>query len=84
MSPPSLDLNELTNQTTDFHFESLETQLKFYNQNKIELKPGDFLLTRHSNLNAAHVVFHLVCNQGSLNRCECKMHFMNLYIHYHL
>ncbi|XP_021946014.1 protein C12orf4 isoform X2 [Folsomia candida] len=64
------DLNELTNQTTDFHFESLETQLKFYNQNKIELKPGDFLLTRHSNLNAAHVVFHLVCNQGSLNRLD--------------
>ncbi|CAL8080827.1 unnamed protein product [Orchesella dallaii] len=62
------ELYELTQQTTEFHFDRLESQLQ--DGRPAELKPGDFLVTRHSNLNSAHVVFHLVCNQQSLNRLD--------------
>lgn len=65
---------ELTQQTTEFHFEKLESQLQ--EARPAELKPGDFLVTRHSNLNSAHVVFHLVCNQQSLNRRKLKIEYI--------
>ena len=61
------DLLELTQQTTEFHFDSLETQIE--NCPKV-LKPGDFVITRHSNLNGAHVIFHLVADLESLNKSE--------------
>ena len=62
-----IDLAELCQQTTEFHFDSLETQLDYRPNN---LKPGDFVITRHSNLNSAHVIFHLVVDQESLNKTE--------------
>jgi len=74
------ELNDLTHQTTDFHFDTLESQIEFHSNQKVELKPGDFLVTRHSNLNSAHVVFHLVCNQPSLNRCKSKLYAFSAFM----
>ena len=61
------DLLELTQQTTEFHFDNLETQIENCPRN---LKPGDFVITKHSNLNGAHVIFHLVADLESLNKSE--------------
>lgn len=76
-----LELYELTQQTTEFHFDKLEGQLQ--EGRPAELKPGDFLVTRHSNLNSAHVVFHLVCNQQSLNRRKLKREYFTYWVSAH-
>ncbi|XP_072034922.1 LOW QUALITY PROTEIN: FERRY endosomal RAB5 effector complex subunit 3-like [Amphiura filiformis] len=100
------DFASVCQQSTDFHFPDLETQLRVIQQHalqanakrrakKIEktsndgesssgssgsergskysddgelssnLKPGDFYITRHSNLSEVHVLFHLVSNDSA-------------------
>eukprot|EP00045_Choanoeca_perplexa_P007765 m.71321 g.71321 ORF g.71321 m.71321 type:complete len:587 (+) comp14209_c0_seq1:350-2110(+) len=64
-------------QTTDLHFPELPEQLEQLQadlglaDDADNLKPGDFYITRHSNLTDVHVVFHLVvdekANSSSLN-----------------
>lgn len=63
-------------QSTDFHFANIEEQLNNirlkvskFNKGKNEivtspLKPGDFYITKHSNLSQNHVVFHLVTDES--------------------
>ncbi|KAK9764129.1 hypothetical protein K7432_008638 [Basidiobolus ranarum] len=49
-------------QTTEFHFDDVETQMKTIQQDFEEPnspQPGDFFITRHSNLPMIHLVFHL-------------------------
>jgi hypothetical protein len=53
------------NLSTEFHFhqidkqlESIQNDLKFAGETR--LKPGDFFITKHTNLSQAHVIFHLV------------------------
>ncbi|XP_015791258.1 protein C12orf4 homolog [Tetranychus urticae] len=70
------EFSEKCLQSTDFHFPDIEEQLstirlkasKFdANKKSIELsplKPGDFYITRHSNLSQVHVVFHLVIDES--------------------
>jgi len=64
------DLIQLCQQSTEFHFENVETQLETRSMDFRPAKPGDFFITRHSNLNGVHVIFHLVANQQSLKRSE--------------
>eukprot|EP00056_Hartaetosiga_gracilis_P005342 m.83836 g.83836 ORF g.83836 m.83836 type:complete len:587 (-) comp12135_c0_seq3:525-2285(-) len=62
----------LCERSTELHFEELPEQIRTlqvdlqqtnsgYN-NTTALKPGDFYITRHSNLSSAQVVFHLVAD----------------------
>ena len=63
-------------QSTDFHFPSLEQQLENIrselqtrsdnssNSSSTSLKVGDFYTTKHSNLSEVHVVFHLVTDES--------------------
>lgn len=53
------------NLSTEFHFNQIDKQLEDI-QNDLKsvgetrLKPGDFFITKHSNLSQAHIIFHLV------------------------
>jgi len=49
---------EASGATTDFHFDSIHVQLQ--KLKGVHLRTGDFFVTKHSNLSAIHVVFHLV------------------------
>lgn len=52
--------------TIDFHFGPVESQIINISKllpkidGKIQLKPGDYFITKHQNLSNIHVVFHLV------------------------
>ncbi|KAJ3058144.1 hypothetical protein HK102_010661, partial [Quaeritorhiza haematococci] len=67
-------LIERCNQSTEFHFDDIETQLKQIEADLPKapngepiLKEGDFFVTKHSNLPMIHLVFHLVIEDDSLN-----------------
>ena len=47
--------------TPELHFDSLSDQITSTLENNSDLKIGDFIITRHSNLYPFHIVFHLVC-----------------------
>lgn len=62
------------NLSTEFHFEQIDDQLKRIqehlkqlndNQDSALLKPGDFFITKHSNLAQSHVIFHLITDEIS-------------------
>ncbi|CAB4381364.1 hypothetical protein RhiirA5_493614 [Rhizophagus irregularis] len=65
---------ERCNETTEFHFDKVETQLEAiendYPIDSSSLKEGDFFITRHSNLPLVHVVFHLVIDFESIQKSE--------------
>ncbi|RWS30661.1 hypothetical protein B4U80_05075 [Leptotrombidium deliense] len=72
------DFARACSQATDFHFSSLEEQhrnireilncrsrsVKGLDASQSVLKPGDFYVTKHSNLSQVHIVFHLVCDDS--------------------
>jgi hypothetical protein len=58
------------NLSTEFHFNQIDVQLeKIQNDLKASgetrLKPGDFFITKHSNLSQCHLIFHLVYDDSS-------------------
>ncbi|KAI9011231.1 hypothetical protein BC832DRAFT_590474 [Gaertneriomyces semiglobifer] len=65
-------LFERCRRSTEFHFESIATQIGHIKlelsanaTGKLDLEEGDFFITRHSNLPLLHVIFHLVVNDVS-------------------
>lgn len=57
------------NLSTEFHFcqideqiEDIQNDLKLTGETR--LKPGDFFITKHSNLSQAHIIFHLVYDES--------------------
>lgn len=59
--------------STEFHFSSIGQQIEDI-QNELKavkeragckLKPGDFFITRHSNLSQTHIIFHLISDEAS-------------------
>jgi len=57
---------ELCARTTELHFDEFDTQLEQIREDVVptqSLTVGDFVITKHSNLAGAHVVFHLVDSQ---------------------
>lgn len=67
---------ELCEQSTDFHFPSLDEQLsqvrrelelRFESGQSATLRVGDFYTTKHSNLSEIHAVFHLVSDESILS-----------------
>lgn len=79
LTPPSsslLSVNEKivrnANLSTEFHFDQIDDQLekiqdhlKQVNENNetAKLKPGDFFITKHSNLAQSHILFHLISDE---------------------
>lgn len=66
-----LEFAKICQSSTDFHFDDIEKQLEkvrweFQKLSKsdgnVYVGPGDFYLTKHSNLSEVHVVYHLVCD----------------------
>lgn len=58
------------NLSTEFHFHQIDDQLEQIQQDlkstgETRLKPGDFFITRHSNLSQCHLIFHLVYDDSS-------------------
>lgn len=56
--------------STEFHFQQIQKQIddvqtELNGTNETKLKPGDFFVTRHSNLSQAHVIFHLISDEAS-------------------
>lgn len=64
--------------STEFHFEQVDDQIeniqkdvKFLQETSEDgsfstrLKPGDFFITKHSNLSQVHLIFHLVYDDSS-------------------
>lgn len=59
--------------STEFHFEQIHKQIdnvqneltKLNDRSAAKLKPGDFFITRHSNLSQTHVIFHLISDEAS-------------------
>lgn len=80
------------NLSTEFHFDAIDVQLerinddlKFLNQassnSSIRLKPGDFFVTKHSNLSQAHLIFHLVYDDSTAemnSRHSCILGLRNI------
>lgn len=67
---------ELCEQSTDFHFPSVEEQLDLVKREleqraesgqSATLRVGDFYTTKHSNLSEIHCVFHLVSDESVLS-----------------
>jgi hypothetical protein len=68
---------EICEQSTDFHFPTLEDQLEEIRHNFKSksgsdtptacLQTGNFYITKHSNLSQVHVVFHLVSDESVLS-----------------
>lgn len=67
------DLIKNASMSTEFHFDSIVQQIEDI-QNEMKnvneraggkLKPGDFFITRHSNLSQTHVIFHLISDEAS-------------------
>ncbi|CAG9822983.1 unnamed protein product [Phaedon cochleariae] len=79
------DFQDICQKSTEFHFPHIEDQLtkisdiaqkflkkeqKNLNRSHSELlQPGDFYITRHSNLSQVHVIFHMV-SDDSLRGCD--------------
>jgi hypothetical protein len=59
-----LALFERCQQSTEFHFTDIETQLTTIEHDFIHsengLQEGSFFITKHSNLPSTQVVFHLI------------------------
>lgn len=62
------------NLSTEFHFEQIDDQLESIQEDlkslsdgagSTRLKPGDFFVTKHSNLSQAHLIFHLVYDDST-------------------
>jgi hypothetical protein len=65
------------NLSADFHFDQIDYQIEQI-QNELEqqandgsaeqkvvkLKPGDFFVTKHSNLSQSHIIFHLISDEN--------------------
>lgn len=67
------DLLKNASMSTEFHFHSIGQQIEDI-QNELKavneraggkLKPGDFFITRHSNLSQTHTIFHLISDEAS-------------------
>lgn len=67
------DLLKNASMSTEFHFNSIGRQIEEI-QNELKsikerdgckLKPGDFFITRHSNLSQTHIIFHLISDEAS-------------------
>jgi Uncharacterised conserved protein (DUF2362) len=57
------ELVELCSARTDFHFDTMSEQLaRLRIAAHDRLKPGDFFVTKHSNLSQCHLVFHMVAD----------------------
>jgi hypothetical protein len=56
------------NMSTEFHFEQIEDQCEkiqdHLNSENAKLKPGDFFITKHSNLAQSHILFHLISDES--------------------
>lgn len=67
------DLSKNASMSTEFHFNSIGQQIEdIQNELKLvkeragcKLKPGDFFITRHSNLSQTHIIFHLISDEAS-------------------
>ncbi|XP_055320863.1 protein C12orf4 homolog [Sitodiplosis mosellana] len=66
------DLCKNASMSTEFHFnsigqqiEEIQNELKLVKESTGKLKPGDFFITRHSNLSQTHVIFHLISDEAS-------------------
>lgn len=67
------DLCKNASMSTEFHFnsigqqiEDIQNELKAVNDRPgCKLKPGDFFITRHSNLSQTQVIFHLISDEAS-------------------
>lgn len=75
------------NLSTEFHFDQIDDQLENIQddiQNLTDskrLKPGDFFVTRHSNLSQAHLIFHLACDDSNVemnSRHPCILGLRNI------
>ena len=58
------------NLSTEFHFSQIDEQLDqiqhdLKSSGETRLKPGDFFITKHSNLSQCHLIFHLVCDDST-------------------
>ncbi|GAB0087465.1 protein C12orf4 [Sergentomyia squamirostris] len=66
------------NMSTEFHFDQIENQIERIEEDlkrtrddggaemqSQKLHPGDFFITRHSNLSQTHVIFHLISDESS-------------------
>lgn len=70
---PNEDITRNAAMSTEFHFDQISTQIDNVQAelNRLEdrpnkkLKPGDFFITRHSNLSQTHVIFHLISDEAS-------------------
>lgn len=59
--------------TTEFHFSQIQHQIediqnelkRAKERNSGKLMPGDFFITRHSNLSQTHLIFHLISDETS-------------------
>lgn len=75
------------NLSTEFHFDQIDNQLEnvqrgiqILNDSK-RLKPGDFFVTKHTNLSQAHLIFHLAYDDsnGEMNsRHPCILGLRNI------
>jgi Uncharacterised conserved protein (DUF2362) len=75
------------NLSTEFHFDQVDLQLENIQEDlkklndSTRLKPGDFFVTKHSNLSQAHVIFHLVYDDSSAemnSRHPCILGLRNI------
>lgn len=80
------------NLSTEFHFDQIDYQLeniqddlKQINESdgalSSRLKPGDFFVTKHSNLSQAHLIFHLVHDDSTAemnSRHPCILGLRNI------
>lgn len=75
------------NLSTEFHFDPIDVQLENIQEDLKEvndssrLKPGDFFVTKHSNLSQVHVIFHLVYDDSTAemnSRHPCILGLRNI------
>lgn len=75
----SQDFKKICQRSSEFHFPHIDDQLDRISQlqqqmrknsdsksrkNTKHLQPGDFYITRHSNLSQVHVIFHIVSDDS--------------------
>lgn len=82
------------NMSTEFHFEQVDDQIENIQKDvkllhessddgtvSSRLKPGDFFITKHSNLSQVHLIFHLVYDDSSAemnSRHPCILGLRNI------
>lgn len=81
------------NMSTEFHFNQIDDQLENIQEDlkkireasgdgaSTRLKPGDFFITKHSNLSQAHLIFHLVYDDSTAemnSRHPCILGLRNI------